>query len=49
MLEKDQAKVSVRKTSSQKLVGLLKKIRRNKSLSEDEVAQQAAKAVRGDS
>ena len=31
-----------------KLVGLLKKIRRNKSLSEDEVAQQAAKAVRED-
>ena len=51
MLEKDLVKGSMRDISKQHLaiVGLLKKIRSNKSLSEDEVAQQAAKAVREDS
>ena len=48
MLEKELVKGSLRDISSQQLaiVGLLKKIRKNKSLSEDEVAEQAAKAVR---
>ena len=48
MLENDLVKGSLADISKQQLaiVGLLKKIRRNKSLSEDEVANQAAKAVR---
>ena len=52
MLEKERVKDLVsgsqRNIAKQHLAiaGLLKKIRRNKSLSEDEVAEQAAKAVR---
>ena len=52
MLEKERVKDLVsgsqRNISRQHLAiaGLLKKIRRNKSLSEDEVAEHAAKAVR---
>ena len=50
MLELDLVKGSLRDISRQHLAiaGLLKKIRRNKSLSEDAVAEQAAKAVRED-
>ena len=48
MLDLDLVKGSLKDVSKQQLaiVGLLKKIRRNKSLSEDEVANQAAKVVR---
>ena len=51
MLEKDLVRGSLRDINKQQLAitGLLKKIRSNKSLSDDEVAQQAAKAVREES
>ena len=48
MLEKNLVRGSLMDINSQQLAiaGLLKKIRSNKSLTEDEVAEQAAKAVR---